>query len=177
MMNEEQRVAHLSWRWATSYGPVGMPASLPSSTTPPVIPANRRNLRPLPGVVCPRVWRKGTRYVIPPVFPANAGIHVASPVSYAPRVAVQAHGTSSLPSFRRKPESTSPPRCHMPVSWRRSLTRRPKLNLLSLRVGVNVDSGFRRKDDISATVTVALPPNSRMTHVSRLSRDWRMSPD
>jgi hypothetical protein len=30
-------------------------------------------------------------------------------------------------------------------------------------VGVNVDSGFRRKDDIS--LTVALPPNSGMTHV------------
>ena len=118
-MNEEERVAHLSGRWATSYGPVGMPASLPlfrhpsrhppslpssttppvihhpsrhplplpssttppvihypsrhplplpSSTTPPVIhypsrhSGERRNLRPLPGVVCPRVWRKGTPY-------------------------------------------------------------------------------------------------------------------
>ena len=96
MMNEEERVAHLSGRWATSYGPVGMPASLPSSTTPPVIPA-------------------------------NAGIYVPSPVSYARECGVKAHGTSSLPSFRRKPESTSPPRCHMPVSWRRSLTRRPEL--------------------------------------------------
>jgi hypothetical protein len=28
-----------------------------------------------------------------------------------------------------------------------------------------VDSGFRRKDDISAKVTVARPPNSGMTHV------------
>ena len=129
MMNEEQRVAHLSWRWATSSPPQGMPpshqsfrhptshsvippvipsslpsfpsslpsfpSSLPSfhhpsrhpsrhsrhSTTPPVIPVippplpsfpsfhhpsrhsgERRNLRPLPGVVCPRVWRKGTPY-------------------------------------------------------------------------------------------------------------------
>ena len=145
MINEEQRVAHLPERWATSsppckdafippviHHPSRHPPPLPSSTTPPVIhhpsrhSGERRNLRPLPGVVCPRVWRKDTRYVIPPVFPANAGIYVPSPVSYARECGVKTHGTSSLPSFRRKPESTSPPRCHMPVSWRRSLTRRPE---------------------------------------------------
>ena len=55
---------------------------------------------------------------IPSVIPADAGIHVASPVSVHPRVGVQAHFTSSLPSFRRTPESTSPPGVCTPASWR-----------------------------------------------------------
>ena len=43
----------------------------------------------------------------PPVFPAKPGTHAPSPPSVYPRVAVDA--TPLHPSFRRKPESTSPP--------------------------------------------------------------------
>ena len=129
MMNEEERVAHLSGRWATSSPPckvIHHPCRhppLPSSTTPPVIPA-------------------------------NAGIYVPSPVSYARECGVKAHhmpgcvrtGVNGLQLPRELPVGRSQPA--VPESWG------------------YVDSGFRRKDDISVKVTAALPPNSGMTLVS-----------
>ena len=69
------------------------------------------------------------------------------------RSAHEAKRIFTLPFFRRKPESTFPPRCRMPASWRKGkryggmclgpawasatsgVARRPELNLLSLRVG------------------------------------------
>ena len=39
-----------------------IPPPLPSFHHPSRHSGERRNLRPLPGVVCPRVWRKGTPY-------------------------------------------------------------------------------------------------------------------
>ena len=170
MMNEEERVAHLSGRWATPRRDAGIPPvirhpsrhppslpsstippvihhpsrhppSLPSSTIPPVIhhpsrhppslpssgippvirhpsrhPASlpvihhpsrhsgdRRNLRPLPGVVCPRVWRKGTPY-------------------------------AGMCSDRREWASATS-----------GVGRRPESNLLSLRVGVTWIPAFAGK--------------------------------
>ena len=54
-----------------------------------------------------------------PVFPAKAGIHVPSPMAH-PRLSGESRNPRPLPdgpppSFRRKPESTPPPRWPTPV--------------------------------------------------------------
>ena len=70
----------------------------------------------------------------PPVFPAKAGIHVASPVSVCLRIGVKTHRMAGCVWWREWASATS------------GVAGRPELNLLSLRIGFNVDSGFRRED-------------------------------
>ena len=139
--------SHLSERWATSpsFGPVGMTACLPSfrhasrhSGMPPVIPA------------CLPSFRHASRHSgMPPGVVFRVGVKAPVPSFRRPY-----RRSSMPPSFRRKPESTSPPRCRMPASWRKGtlyggmclwrewasatlrVARGPELNLLSLRVGV-----------------------------------------
>ena len=135
MTNEEERVAHLAWRWATSFRP-----HHPSSRRKPESSSSPRRL-----YVCPQVGVQAHWTSSPSVIPAKAGIHVASPASvcmpaswrtgtldvipfrhsgesrnprrlpgvcmYARELAYRHTGRHPLPSFRRKPESTSPPRC------------------------------------------------------------------
>ena len=103
-MKEEERVAHLSKRWATRHSPVipasaGIHAASPVSLWPrvgarcqhPSLPRHsgfRRNPRSLPGVSMAESW--GTMPACPiPRHPASAGIHDASPVSLWPRVGLR----------------------------------------------------------------------------------------
>ena len=97
------------------------PRHFRSVRTPPPLPSFRRKPEstPLPQRPYPAT---------PPVFPAKAGIHVATPAS-VPRHPSRLSGESRnprhfrsvrtpppLPSFRRKPESTPPPQRPYPAT-------------------------------------------------------------
>ena len=100
-------------------------------TPPPRLSGESRNPRRPPGVVCPQVGVKAP--CTPPprlsVFPAKAGIHVASPVSYARELAYR-HTV-----WREWASATS------------GVVRRPESNLLSVRVGVTWIPAFAGKTE------------------------------
>ena len=100
----------------------------------------------------------------PPVIPANAGIYVPSPVSYARECGVKAHGRSSLPSFRRTPESTSSPWCRMPPSCRTG-TRYVIPPVFPAKAGIHVAS--------LVSYAPELPCRHTVRHPSRLSGESR----
>ena len=90
----------------------------------------------------------------PPVFPAKAGIHVASPVSVCLRIGVKTHRIAGCVWWREWASATS------------GVARRPELNLLSLRIGVWIP--VRRKDDGEGEHGFRLSPEGR--HLCKSNR-------
>ena len=129
MTTWEERVAHLSERWATSSRPhrnppphtvipakAGNHAPPPSSSaTSPT--ANQPNPKNHPNQTnhsrgspcgCPRAPQPAIPPTRPtPVFPAKAGNH-ATPNPQGHQAHSSLTATPTLPSFRRKPETTQP---------------------------------------------------------------------
>ena len=85
------------------------------AATPSSLSGKSRNPRRLPR--CPNARELPRMPPPPPVFPAKAGTHVASPVSAYPRVATDAATPSSLSGKSRNPRRLSGAR--MPASWRK----------------------------------------------------------